>query len=352
MKTTAANAMKKICEKKIRRPANVPYVRHGAPTAASRNDKANWRRSLSDLLNRPVRTVIGRLKKDGTLPEWSGATCPHCHVGTLGPLKKYLPKNGGWAHRCGHDGCRRHMAPRAFHPIFAVGTGQSHVSLAGQAAILFVAVSGCSPSQARKLLKHNHKTTQRIYSSLHAARAKNVSIYEKKIKFGKPLNWADVEADEVDLAKTEVPNAGPHTMKPIQWDQWGGIVQRGDPKSLVLFKLRPERTKRRAPGPGPIRKRDWAPLAEKWLKNRAVILHTDGAKSYRTKVDGVKHDWVVHMKKKIRVRGNRGLKRRRAHQTFTHCIETCLVFASALQARRQMGLAETRLREDAVPQCA
>ena len=118
------------------------------------------------------------------------------------------------------------------------------------------------------------------------------------VGFGKPLNWADVEADEVDLAKTEVPNAGPHTMKPIQRDQWGGIVQRGDPKSLVLFKLKPERTKRRAPGPGPIRKRDWAPLAEKWLKNRAVVLHTGGAKSYRMKVDGVKHDWVVHMEKK------------------------------------------------------
>ena len=112
-----------------------------------------------------------------------------------------------------------------------------------------------------------------------------------------------MEADEVDVAKGEDPNAGPRTQKPIIWEQWGGIAQRGHPRSLVLFRLKPEKAKRRAPGPGPIRKRDWAPMASKWLKHRRVILHADGARSYKMKVDGVLHDWVVHKKKRVRVGG-------------------------------------------------
>ncbi len=54
----------------------------------------------------------------------------------------------------------------------------------------------------------------------------------------------------------------------------------------------------RAPGPGPIRKRDWAPLARRHLEGKKVILHTDGARAYTLKVPGVLHDNVVHMKKK------------------------------------------------------
>ena len=41
---------------------------------------------------------------------------------------------------------------------------------------------------------------------------------------------------------------------------------------------------------------DWQPMAEKWLKDRRVILHSDSAKSYRLKVAGVLHDAVVHQK--------------------------------------------------------
>ncbi|CAK0820130.1 unnamed protein product [Prorocentrum cordatum] len=51
------------------------------------------------------------------------------------------------------------------------------------------------------------------------------------------------------------------------------------------------------------RKRDWCPLATKWLKGRSVILHTDGARSYKLKVPGVTHDWVVHMKKRVKING-------------------------------------------------
>ncbi|CAK0883637.1 unnamed protein product [Prorocentrum cordatum] len=214
-----------------------------------------------DFANATTKQVIDKLKKDKLLPEWRGATCPYCGVGTL-------------------------------------------------AAVLFCAVAQCSQASARLLLKNNHKMAESIYSALYAARAKHVNCHEKNIVFGKDqdgnaLEWADVEADEVDMAKGEGPNAGPRAQRPITWEQWGGIVQRGNPRSLVLFRLKPEKAKRRAPGPGPIRKRDWAPAASKWLKNRRVILHTDGARSHKMKVDDVLHDWVVHKKKRVQVGGKR-----------------------------------------------
>ena len=109
--------------------------------------------------------------------------------------------------------------------------------------------------------------------------------------------WKDVEADEVDLGKGLDPNAQTDSSKPIRWEQWGVIVERGAPETLVLFRLNPAKTARRAPGPGPMRKRDWTLLAKKWFRGRCVILHTDGARSYRAKVKDVLHDAVVHKKK-------------------------------------------------------
>ena len=47
-------------------------------------------------------------------------------------------------------------------------------------------------------------------------------------------------------------------------------------------------------------------IANKYLRNKKVILHSDGAKTYRLKttpVDGILHDWVVHKKKKGVIKG-------------------------------------------------
>ena len=73
---------------------------------------------------------------------------------------------------------------------------------------------------------------------------------------------------------------------------------------MLLFKTRPKTTSKRSPGPGPIRKKDWLPVAKKHLKSRCVILHTDGARSYKLsqKLDGVYHDFVIHKKKKVKGR--------------------------------------------------
>ena len=89
--------------------------------------------------------------------------------------------------------------------------------------------------------------------------------------------------------------------KPIRWEQWLGLVERGrvEPDSLILERLNPPRTYKRAPGPGAVRRVEWKPLADKHLRNRSVIFHTDSAKSYKLRVDGVLHDRVVHAKKRV-----------------------------------------------------
>ena len=87
--------------------------------------------------------------------------------------------------------------------------------------------------------------------------------------------------------------------EPVVWEQWGGVVQRGNNKSLILTRLRPKRTQLRAPGPGAMRTADWEPTANRHLKDRHVILHTDGAQAYNLEVDGALHDHVAHKRKKL-----------------------------------------------------
>ncbi|CAE7785106.1 unnamed protein product [Symbiodinium sp. CCMP2592] len=87
------------------------------------------------------------------------------------------------------------------------------------------------------------------------------------------------------------------------WEQWAGVVQRGRPETLVLHRLNPKVTVKKAPGPGAIRKIEWQTLGNKLLKGRKVVLHTDSAKSYKAYIDGVIHDRVVHCKKRVKVNG-------------------------------------------------
>ena len=118
---------------------------------------------------------------------------------------------------------------------------------------------------------------------------------EKSIVFGKNSMWADVEGDEATFDKRDLTNDAElsHQIKGdhcLLWEQWCGLVQRGRPETLVLARLQPPLTIPRAPGPGPITKKDWKPLAQKHLANRKIIFHTDSAKAYKLKLPGVIHD--------------------------------------------------------------
>eukprot|EP00969_Alexandrium_andersonii_P022030 964421-Alexandrium_andersonii.AAC.1 len=171
------------------------------------------------------------------------------------------------------------------------------VALQDQAAIVLCAVSGVSKSSCHALTGRNHKLIESLYTNLDKAKADHVKQEEKRISFGGQDQWVDVEADEVDVRKAEeVDSDDPN---PVTWEQWAGVVQRGNKKTLKLFRLSPKATKKRAPGPGPIRKSEWKAFAQKHLGNRNIILHTDGARAYKLKVEGMLHDHVVHMKKQV-----------------------------------------------------
>ena len=166
-------------------------------------------------------------------------------------------------------------------------------------AVLFCAVVGVSSNAAHLLLDMDHKPVERIYHNLEVARSQYVTQKEKDIVFGR--KWEDVEVDEVDIGKlTDESVAGNLNTK---WEQWGGLVERGRPSSLVLFRLNPILTKKRSPGPGPIRKRDWQPIAKKHIAGRKVILHSDGARAYKLRLPDVRHCNVVHKKKRIVING-------------------------------------------------
>lgn len=159
-------------------------------------------------------------------------------------------------------------------------------------------MTGVSQQAAHLLLDKDHKPVERIYANNELARKIFVEAKEKDILFGGKDFWADVEADEVDLGKHDDQDAN-DPKRTTSWEQCGGIIQRGAASTLLLTRLNPICTKRRAPGPGPIKKREWEPLARKHLMLRNVILHTDGAKAYKMKIPGMHHDNVVHQKKRL-----------------------------------------------------
>ena len=150
---------------------------------------------------------------------------------------------------------------------------------------MFCAVAGVPRNATRLVLDVDHKAVERTYANNNIARARYVQKKEKSITYGGTQKWKDVEADEVDLGKGEDPDAI-RADEVVKWEQWGGLVERGRPRSLRLFKLKPRLTKKRAPGPGPIRKREWLPIRRKFLSNKHVVLHTDGAKAYQVKLCG------------------------------------------------------------------
>lgn len=285
--------------------AKVPYVRHGSKTVKSRPDRTKWKRSLEEILGASEKKTIDMFKADGLLPEWSGMLCPHCAEGHLGKLKS--DKNRGWTHRCGSGKCHKFVQPHDFHPIFY----NKGTSLQKQGAVLFMCQANVKQSAAHICLKLDHKAIEKIYQRNDVTRLRHVDIKEKKIKFCAHDEWNDVEADEVDLGHI-IDESGPKTdhdaksrksKKIKSWEQWGGIVERGYPDTLVLSRLNPIKTTKRAPGPGPISKRDWKPLGQKHLAGRKALLHTDGARAYKLELDQVLHDNVVHAKKKRIING-------------------------------------------------
>ena len=294
----------------LKRPAakckldqHVKYVRHGTPSSKSRIDRAKWCMNLKTIFTMDDKQLLDHMTDIGILKDWSQKSCPLCNDGLLSNMQ-YIGPRGGWLYRCRAVKCRGTITPHRGHPVFTTPKGQDFVPLRDQVAVLFCAVSGLTRSACHLLTGRNHKMVEGIYSRLDSARAAFVEKRQASMVFGQNGKWHDVEADEVDLRKTTLfTDVLDPESKNTSWEQWGAIVERGAPGTLVLERLRPNITKARAPGPGAMRKRDWQPIALKYIKGRSVVLHTDGAKAYRMKVPAVIHDNVVHAKKRCLVGG-------------------------------------------------
>ncbi|CAE8680848.1 unnamed protein product [Polarella glacialis] len=306
MKMKKSSAMKKGSKKKAVKKTKfmkVLYVQHGNLTKKSRHERSSHKRTVEYFYGANDYQIVKMLIEDGILQDLKGTVCENCGKGALGSLKACKTK--GFRYRCSARGCQNYMSPQSGHSIFSDGHGAHATSLQHQAVVLFHAVQNASQTICHLMTGKNHKTIGAIYETNDKCRKSDVENEEKKIVYGgKGTVWKDVEADEVDLGSQSLDHhEETEEDEKIEWEQWGGVVERGNRQTLMLTRLKPKKTKQRATGPGPMRSADWLPTAEKELKNRNVVLHTDGARAYQLNVDGMLHDHVVHMKKKLVVNG-------------------------------------------------
>ena len=273
----------------------VSYVRHGDKTRKSRLEREKPEVTLKQIWKATDKKLIDLLKADGFLSELQGMTCHKCGNGRLGSM--VLDGRHGWVYKCGR--CKTRIHPQDKHPIFNVGSGSRQVPLCDQAAVLLCATQNVSQVKCHMLTGVDHKVVERIYGAFETTICTHVEKEEKNIAFGGLDQWIDVEADECDVRRGANSDEDAASGEKVIWEQWSGIVQRGAAHTLVLTRLNPKKTGVRAPGPGAIRKQEWKSLAQKYLMNRNVILHTDGAKSYRQYIAGMLHDWAVHQKKLV-----------------------------------------------------
>jgi len=284
-----------MSKKKSRRWLSIPYVRHGEPTVKSRPERVKCMRSLFSFVGKSEKEMYKLLSGDRLVLDWTGRSCPHCRTGML---RKSIGTERGPRWRCNSGRqCGKSISAHYGHPLLTHGRGLKAVPLSKQACILFCLLSGCKTNSTCMLLDVNHKAVESMQSRINKLRMRCVRRCEKKVTYGRRSTWTDVEADEMVVRKR---TATVGSRKFAEWEQWAGCIERGRPSSLSLWKTTSSLTEPNAPGPGAIKKGDWIDFAFAKLANRRVILHSDGARSYRLRVPGLLHDAVVHKKSSIK----------------------------------------------------
>ena len=242
--------------------------------------------------------VHDRPKADQTTPEgqdhpevdWTGLPEVRCILGSV----SYDKNKKLYFYRCKARDCGHRVQPHSNDPLFSLSAGSSSTPLNKQVSALYCAVAGVPCQATHLILDMDHKPVEKIYTALDAARRQYVLLKEKDIKFGG--KWEDCEADEVDIGKFTDDNLD--TNKNTTWEQWGGLVQRGNRLRFFFSDSIQKPHPNEPQAQGPIRKREWLPVANKHLQVRKVILHTDGARAYTLKLPGVHHCNVAPEKDK------------------------------------------------------
>ncbi|CAK0890777.1 unnamed protein product [Prorocentrum cordatum] len=275
----------------------VEYVRHGKRTVKSRKGRETWCRNYDSFHGKTADRMVDLHLEDGILLDWEGRTCPHCGVGTCGARVQDDNRGPHW--RCNSGSlCGKTVNPCTAHPVFKSGGGCQSSSLSTKAKVLFCLTLGMTTAEIHLLTGAGHKMIEDMSAAVATARQIYVEKKEPNVVFGDKAQrrWFDAEADE-SVFRAQLSDDGRSKAR----EQWAGVVERGRPDSLVLWKTQPGGTEANAPGPGAIKKTDWAPFLKRRLENRKVILHSDGARSYKTRASGLVRDHVVHCKKRKKI---------------------------------------------------
>ena len=224
--------------------------------------KQSGRGPYPDILHATNKGVVQVLMQAGLLPDWRSKTCPRCEKGKLcGWGQK--PGEASPKLRCNSKGCQAYFNPHHLHPLLTEDYGVAGSPLQTQAALLLLKINNIPNSSIHRLMHVNHQAIQDLDKRLALLRKEYVEEKERNIILGNGAAWQDVEADETTFDKKIIADVSElsSSKKPIEWEQWCGIVQRGMPESLGL------------PRPKPVHVLpDLAPYA-KW---RGVLLLTAG----------------------------------------------------------------------------
>lgn len=255
-----------------------------------------WSTSLLRLSEQSERDLIRSLVKVRLLAKF--VTCPHCGHGKLSRLRK--DPHRGYVQRCSARACHKFVLPHSRHPIFVASWGNSYVSLRQQALVLFCLVARVELGKIHLLTGLGRKVVESVAARWRKALVAYVEKKQMAIQLGDGKKWSQCEVDEVTCR-------GKRQGQKVTWFQYCGILKRGARKTLVLAKMKVKSTyiKQKGKGkgssvsPGPITKAEWRQVANKFVKNKKILLHCDGARAYRYgRIPGVIADSVKHKRPK------------------------------------------------------
>ncbi|CAE7252415.1 unnamed protein product, partial [Symbiodinium necroappetens] len=217
-----------------------PYVKNPIKI---RVDRLKWKRNLKDFIGVDEDATVKLLTEDGLLPDWPSVQGT---VDSTIPLQtQSLPE------------VHPSATPQNLHPIFTSNMGSEGHPLAIQASALLLRLAGIPLSSIHIVLGINHKALESMEKKLATTRKCFVDAEQARMVLGngKSTKWTEVEADEAVFDKCLIAAEDAHNPnKTMKWEQWLGMVPRGKPSSLVLFRLRSLTTHKRAPG-----KKVWKP---------------------------------------------------------------------------------------------
>ena len=273
---------------KTYRNAKVAYIQNNQ----KKDQTKKWCIDQGFLLGATPKQIANRLHQTGWL-SWS-TTCPYCGAKLRDSHAKTdrLRNNARVQARCPKRSCHRRIPWTCNHPLLHLG--RQGLSIGQQCAIYLSILLGCSHHAISIHLGVSRFTVNAFATKLKTFIANRVVQTQESITFGTDTDdWDEVEVDEVTLSKVTTKDGR------IRWANYVGLIRRGIPESLWISRLPDRTTGAKAPGPGPIRSRDWHEIAKTKISGKGIILHSDSARAYMKAYPRVTQTRVVHCKKFI-----------------------------------------------------